>query len=54
MTTPIDDETFPQEHERTAAEVKQGNPGHPQSDYENPPPGRSDEPADGADQVDPG
>jgi hypothetical protein len=50
MTTPIDDETFPDEHQRSADEVKQGNPGQPQSDYEHPAPGPSDEPPDGADR----
>jgi hypothetical protein len=51
MSIPIDDETFPDEHVRTADEVKQGNSGRPQSDYENPPPGPSDEPVDGADRT---
>jgi hypothetical protein len=51
MSIPIDDETFPEEHTRTQDEVKQGNPGHPQSDYENPPEGPSDEPPDGADRT---
>jgi hypothetical protein len=52
MSTPIDDEEFPEEHVRTHEEVKQGNPGRPQSDFENPPDGPSDEPADGADRAD--
>ncbi len=50
MSTPIDDETYPDEHQRSVEDVKQGNPGKPQSDYENPPEGPSDEPADGADR----
>jgi hypothetical protein len=50
MSIPIDDETFPAEHQRTKEDVKHGNPGQPQSDYENPPAGPSDEPPDGADR----
>ena len=52
MTIPIDDETFPDEATRAADDVEQGNPGRPQSDYENPADGPSDEPADGADRTD--
>jgi hypothetical protein len=43
MTVPIDDETHPDEHERTPDEVKQGNPGRPQSDFESPPADPSDQ-----------
>jgi hypothetical protein len=50
MSIPIDDEAFPAEHQRTPDEVRQGNPGKPQSDYEDPPPGPSDEPPDGSDR----
>jgi hypothetical protein len=52
MSIPIDEDEFPQERVRTHEEVKQGNPGRPQSDFENPPDGPSDEPADGADRGD--
>jgi hypothetical protein len=51
MSIPIDDETFPEEKSRTRDEVKQGNPGRPQSEYEDAPDGPSDEPPDGADRA---
>jgi hypothetical protein len=50
VSIPIDDETFPAEHQRTPDKIRQGNPGKPQSDYEDPPPGPSDEPRDGSDR----
>jgi hypothetical protein len=52
MTIPIDDDTYAPDHGWTGAEVKQGNPGRPQSDFENPPDGPSDEPTGGADRGD--
>jgi hypothetical protein len=51
MSIPIDDETFPAEHQRAEDETKQGNPGQPQSDFEDPPEGPSDEPSEGADRT---
>jgi hypothetical protein len=52
MTIPIDDESHPHEHVRTQDETKQGNPGRPQSDFENTPEGPTDEPPGGADRID--
>ena len=52
MSIPIDDETYGVGRSRSQDEVKNGNPGRPQSDYENPPDGPSDEPPDGADRGD--
>ena len=52
MSIPIDDETYGVDRSRTQDEVKSGNPGRPQSDFENPPDGPSDEPADGSDRGD--
>ena len=53
MSKSIDGLTYGDKDAHTAEEVKQGNPGRPQSDYENPPDGPSDEPPGGADRVDP-
>jgi hypothetical protein len=51
MTIPIDDESHPEEHHREPAEVKQGNPGKPQADYEHAADEPSDEPVTGADRT---
>jgi hypothetical protein len=52
MMTHFDDEPIneQQRRKRDPERIEQGNPGRPQSDYENPPPGPSDEPPDGADR----
>lgn len=50
MARHIDDEPVTEQDERAPERVEQGNPGRPQSDFENPPPGPSDEPPDGADR----
>jgi hypothetical protein len=50
MSNPIDDETYLPHRDLTKDEIRQGNPGRPQSEYEDPPAGPSDEPPEGADR----
>jgi hypothetical protein len=51
MTVPIDNETNPEEYERSAEETRNGNPGKPQSHYEHPVDEPTDEPPTGADRA---
>ncbi len=47
VSNPIDDEIHEPRRQDDKEQIKQGNPGKPQSDYEHPAPGPSDEPPEG-------
>jgi hypothetical protein len=49
MAKSIDDETYGNARKHDADEVKNGNPGRPQSDYETPDPVVQDDPSEFAD-----
>ncbi len=43
MSTPIDDEVYGERSSQDPDEVRQGNPGRPQSDFEEPAPHNDDD-----------